>query len=164
MHKIHDRLFVGSEADCRPGSNQLAVVHACKSPCHQRAVGYSGTLARDHPHYLGFRQPFDLYLNIIDPPVPLFQSDTFARFFAFAAGQDAAARPLLIHCNQGQSRSPTLALLFLALHRKALPGASYAEARAAFAAMYPEYRPGTGLQQFVTSHWSELSGYAMSFL
>lgn len=162
MHKIDPLLFIGDESTCRPGSSVLAVVHACKSPCHQRAVGYSGSLQRDHPHYLALVQPFDLHLNIIDPPVPLFQFETFRHFLAFTAGQTVAARPLLIHCNRAESRSPTLALIHLALQRKTLPPTSFAEAHAAFQAIYPAYRPGRGIQQFVSSRWDELISLAAS--
>lgn len=35
MIEVHDRLFVGSEADCRPGNDESVVIHARKSPCHQ---------------------------------------------------------------------------------------------------------------------------------
>lgn len=156
MHPIDDKLFLGNQSDCRPGSPHLALVHACKSPCHQAAVGYSGSLPRDHPHYLALQQPCNLFLNIIDPPVPLFQLQTFRHFLAFADQQTSAARPMLIHCNQGESRAPTLALLHLALQRKTLPRATYAEARAAFLLLYPRYQPGAGIQQFLHTHWNQL--------
>lgn len=157
MHRIDDHLFLGSLSTCRAGSGQLAVVHACKTPCHQRAAGYTGSLPGHHPHYLALRQPFDLYLNLIDPPVPLFQLESFHHFFAFAAEHAAVHRPLLIHCNQGESRAPSLALLLLALQRKSIPSATYAEARSAFEALYPAYTPGAGIQQFLTGHWDKLA-------
>ena len=78
----------------------------------------------------------------------------------FAAVHTAAARPLLLHCNKGESRSPTLALLHLALQRKTLPHVSFAEAGAAFQAIYPAYRPGQGIQQFVSGHWNQLIALA----
>lgn len=162
MHPIAPMLFIGDASACRPGSPDLAVVHACKFPCHQRAVGYTGSLTHDHPHYLALHQPHDLYLNLIDPPVPLFQLESFRHFLAFAANQTSAARPLLIHCNKGESRSPTLALLHLALQRKTLPGTSFAEAGSAFRALYPAYRPGAGIEQFVSSHWNQLLALATS--
>lgn len=162
MHRIDDQLLIGNLSDCRTGSPQLAVVHACKSPCHQRAVGYTGKLPNHHPHYLALQQPCDLYLNLIDPPIPLFQLESFRRFLAFASEQASAARPLLIHCNQGESRAPSLALLLLALHRKSIPCATYAEARVAFECLYPVYKPGTGIQQFLAAHWSELAALPIS--
>ena len=51
MVKIFDRLFIGPVDDCRTGTEQLAVVHACKSPCHQQVVGYRGSLSPNHPNF-----------------------------------------------------------------------------------------------------------------
>ncbi len=155
MQRIHDSLFLGDLSSCRHGSAQMAVVHACKSPCHQRAAAYTGNLPRHHPHYLAIARPYDLYLNLIDPPLPLFQLESFHRFLAFAAEHNSA-RPLLIHCNQGESRAPSLALLLLASQQKGIPGNSYAQARAAFASIYPAYKPGVGMQQFLTGHWNQI--------
>jgi len=114
MVKAYDRLYIGDESTCQVGSAKPAVIHACKSPCHQRAVGYRGSLSPQHPHCLVLRRPYDLYLNIIDPPVPLFKIETFAQFLAFAGEHYDGGGSLLIHCNQGESRAPALALLFLA--------------------------------------------------
>jgi hypothetical protein len=154
MVKVHDRLYIGDEATCQFGSAQLAVVHACKSPCHQRAVGYRGSLPPQHPNYLVLRHPHDLYLNIIDPPVPLFRTETFAQFLLFASEQHGRGGSLLIHCNQGESRAPTLALLFLAKHLRVIPGDSFLDAQTAFALRYAGYRPGAGIQQFLATNWA----------
>lgn len=156
MIKVHDRLYIGDETTCRPGSAQLGVVHACKSPCHQRAVGYKGSLPSQHPHYLVLRHPHDLYLNIIDPPVPLFKIETFSQFLLFGAEHHDRGDSLLIHCNQGESRAPTLALVFLAKHLQVIPGQSFEAAQNAFARLYPGYRPGAGIQQFMRANWSSL--------
>ena len=154
MIKVHDRLYVGGELTCQLGAAELAVIHACKSPCHQRAVAYTGSLPPQHPHYLALRHPYDLYLNIIDPPVPLFQTETFAQFLLFASEHYDRGGSLLIHCNKGESRAPTLALVFLAKHLRAIPGDSFAAARDAFASLYAGYHPGTGIQQFLGTNWA----------
>lgn len=156
MVSIHNRLFIGAVDDCRAGTEQLAVIHACKSPCHQQAVGYRGSLAASHPNYLVLQREYDLYLNIIDPPVPLFKAETFERFLAFSRSKYDAGASLLIHCNQGESRAPSLALLFLAKHTGVLPRSSYADARQEFERLFPAYQPGSGIQQFLARNWSEI--------
>lgn len=153
MLQAYDRLHVGGETSCRSGVDNLAVVHACKSPCHQAAVGYKGSLPSQHPHYLVLRRDRDLFLNIIDPPVPLFGPETFSAFLAFAGEHYDQGRSLLIHCNQGESKAPSLALLFLAKYLRVIPGDSYVEARIAFTVMYPGYRPGSGIQRFLDQNW-----------
>jgi hypothetical protein len=37
----------------KPSDTSLAIVHACKEPCHRCAAGYTQkSLPADHPHYL----------------------------------------------------------------------------------------------------------------
>jgi hypothetical protein len=153
MVKVHDRLFVGNVTTCRPGSTEFAVVHACKSPCHQQSVGYKGNLPPLHPNYLVLRRPYDLYLNIIDPPVPLFKIEIFVEFLRFASEHYDGGGSVLVHCNQGESRAPTLALLFLAKHLGVIPTDSFSVAKERFASLYSGYRPGAGIQQFLTANW-----------
>jgi hypothetical protein len=113
--ELHPRLYVGDQSDCTPGFYQFAVVHACKSPCHQQAVGYREPMPHDSRYYLALETPYDLFLNLIDPPTPLFRVESFRHFREFAACHYVGSgHDLLIHCNQGQSRAPMLALLFLA--------------------------------------------------
>ena len=157
MHQVHDRVFVGAESDCIAASPNLAVVHACKSPCHQHAVGYRGKLPNTHPHYLVLERGHDLYLNIIDPPVPLFKPELFDSFLAFARHSWSAGGRLLIHCNQGESRAPTLALLFLAKHCRVIRDESFEAAAADFAPRYPTYNPGLGIRSYLTQHWLEIA-------
>jgi hypothetical protein len=159
MSPVHERTLVGSVTDCRGGDARLYVVHACKSPCHQHAVGYRGKLFGNHPNYLSLRSGSDLYLNIIDPPLPLFKDELFADYLRFAReAWDAGAR-LLVHCNQGESRAPSLALVFLAKHLGELPNESFAAARQAFAQRCSRYAPGRGIETYLTESWSRLDGF-----
>lgn len=155
MIEVYDRLFVGGEADCRPGNEELVVVHACKSPCHQRAVGYRGSLPSSHPNYLVLEHSYDLYLNIIDPDKPLFMPPLFTAFLEFAGRHWDDGREVLVHCNQGESRSPTLAMMLMAKHISAITDASYNEARAEFEGLYAGYRPGLGIQTYLRRHWAQ---------
>jgi len=156
MVEVYERVFIGSEASCRNGTADRVVVHACKTPCHQRAVGYTGSLPNTHQHYLVMRRPFDLFLNMIDPPQPLFKLALFTDFLLFAAEHWVAGRSLAIHCNQGESRAPSLALVFLAKHVRVLPDESFANAEVAFRAIYPPYRPGVGIRRFLADNWAAL--------
>ncbi len=153
MVKLQERLFIGGETSCRAGGGDLAVVHACKSPCHQSAVGYRGSLPSHHPHYLVLRRGFDLFLNMIDPPQPLFKLPVFTEFLSFSRQHWDEGRSLLIHCNQGESRAPSLALIFLVKHLKVLPDASFGAASRAFTILYPGYRPGAGIRRFLEENW-----------
>ncbi|MBD3343038.1 MAG: hypothetical protein GF353_28330 [Candidatus Lokiarchaeota archaeon] len=153
MIKVNDRLFVGSESDCRNGNDEWAVVHACKHPCHQGAVGYRGSLESTHPNYLVLENADDLFLNMVDPPAPLFKADSFSSFLEFAGSQWDKGKKILVHCNQGESRAPSLAMMLLAKHVRQISKESYADARNDFLKLYPWYRPGKGIQTFLSQNW-----------
>lgn len=162
MREVYPHLFVGAQPACRPGTVGQPIVHACKSPCHQSAVGYTGSLPRDHPSYLAHADEHNLWLNLIDPHIPLFQPDSFTKFLAFAAPRfDAlclqSGHSLLVHCNQGGSRSPSLALLLLARHLRVIPDESYVAARAAYLQLDTAYQPGQGIARFLAEQWPALA-------
>lgn len=113
-------------------------------------------MPQNHPHYLAYEEGDHLYLNLVDPDVPLFKAQSFVIFREFARKQWLAGKDLIIHCNQGQSRSPSLALLFLAKDRLVVPNGSYREAAEAFRKLYPYYRPGRGIALFLERNWHSL--------
>jgi predicted protein tyrosine phosphatase len=156
MHLVHDGLYIGSETDCRHSDDKLAVVHGCKDPCHRRAVGYSGNLSPSHPNYLVLERGDDLFLSLIDPPGPLFKLESFTAYLAFARRQVEEGRDILVHCNMGQSRAPSLAMLALAKVRGAIPDGSFDEAMESFLALWPSYHPGTGISRYLERHWVEI--------
>lgn len=153
MQEIHERVMVTNGQSCRTGNADLAVVHACKIPCHQSAVGYRGKLDNLHPNYLCLEKDNDLFLNIIDPPVPLFKPLLFSKFLNFSNKHWRQGKKLLIHCNQGESRAPSLAMLFLAKGISVIPDDSYEEAREVFEKLYPRYNPGKGIQMYFSENW-----------
>lgn len=151
---MHEITFAGIDGCCHQPSDALAIVHACKEPCHRCAVGYKEkSLGATHPNYLVHQNGNHLYMNLIDPPVPLFKPESFTAFFAFMDRQ-LPHRPVRIHCNKGESRAPSLTLLYRA-KRGLLPNDSYYCARAAFEADNP-YKPGRGIELFLTENWESL--------
>lgn len=155
MREVGSGLFVGTEQDCfRDPRDDWAVVHACKHPCHARAVGYRGSLSSNHPDYLLRQEDRHLYMNLIDPEAPLFMEESFIGFRSFASEYDTADTKILIHCNQGRSRAPSLALLFLAKERGDIPDGSYEAAGRAYENLDPSYAPGTGIQKFFRDNWA----------
>jgi hypothetical protein len=60
MIELHPRLYVGDQSTCTPGDPRCAVVHACKAPCHQAAVGYRVALPSDSRYYLALETEDDL--------------------------------------------------------------------------------------------------------
>jgi hypothetical protein len=149
--RINSRLSFGDQDSCANQSPDTAIIHACKEPCHRDAVVYTGKISPSHKHYLAHQTPGHLYLNIIDPPLPLFQIDTFRQVLKFFDDLHSSTG-LHIHCNQGQSRAPSLALLIMSKRMHELPSAGYSQAKESFARRFP-YRPGKGIETFLTQNW-----------
>jgi hypothetical protein len=149
MRQIYTRLFIGSQEDCFAGAGGWCVVHACRHPCYTWAASHTAQSTPTNTEN-------DLYLDLIDPPVPLFEPAPFLDFLAFADRHWKEGASLLVHCNCGLSRAPSLALLFLAKRREAIAAESYAAARSAFEKLLPAYAPGEGIRRFLTDRWMEL--------
>lgn len=159
MQEVYERVFVSNDLSCREGSEDMVVTHACKSPCHQREVGYRGSLPNTHPHYLVKEDEYNLYLNMIDPPAPLFMPPLFTTFLSFSEKHWSEGRKILIHCNQGESRAPSLALLFMAKCRGVISNDSYESAKEDFDGIYQNYNPGRGIQIYLSKNWGSLSDF-----
>lgn len=158
MIEVAARLFVGSEADyreCAEGNPGWAVVHACKEPFHREAVGYSGrALAKTHPEYLVARRGDRLCLNIVDVADPAFmRRELFDAALTFMAEHAAAGTRVLVHCNQGRSRSPSIALLYLAGPGGPFHGMPFEAAEERFGRLYPDYAPAGGVRGYVKHAW-----------
>ena len=157
MIEVAPRLYVADLSACFYDSQpERAVVHACKDPCHRRALGYTGRGAPRGPHYLALRADPHLYLNIVD-------ADRLGRvygdqLFAAALGfihDHIAERDVIVHCNLGQSRSPSIALAYLAA-RGQLANASFRDAAEDFQRVYPSYLPSPGVAQYLSVAWNDV--------
>ena len=141
IKRVAPHLFVGDTEDCR---GYMPTVHACKYPCFKQ-IGYTRSYTLEVGDHL--------YLNMIDPPKPLFVMELFEHFFKYMG--DHKDRDVLIHCNQGMSRSPTLALLHM-VRQGTLEADNYTQAKNNFRDIYPKYNPGLGIQTYMDMHWQEL--------
>ena len=62
------------------------------------------------------------------------------------------AHNVLVHCNLGESRSPSIGLLYLAIHTDKLPK-DFAAAEQDYRKIYPFYNPGSGMRGFMINNW-----------
>ena len=156
MIEVYPNLYVGTDSDCFFDSrDDWIVVHACIYPCHQKAVGYHGNLHPSHPNYHVLERGSHLFLNMIDPDTPLFNPPLFDSALTFI-DRYLPARKVLIHCNKGNSRAPSLALLHLAKRARVINSESYATAATDFRTKFPGYQPGLGIQIYLTEHWTQI--------
>jgi hypothetical protein len=156
MIQIHKNLFVGSLIDYESNQNNLDFnfVQACKEPCHRKALGYSGRSAdSNHPEYLIAYRDRRIILNMIDPPTAkYFENIQFEKSLLFIEEKLKDGKKVLIHCNQGISRSPSIGLLYLAVKGN-IKNRNYNEAKEDFIKIYPNYEP-SGIKEFLELNWS----------
>jgi hypothetical protein len=158
MIEVYPNLYVGTDSDCFFDSlDDWVVVHACKFPCHQKAVGYHGNLHPSHQNYHVLERGPHLFLNMIDPDTPIFNPPLFDSALSFI-DRYLPTRKVLIHCNKGKSRAPSLALLYLAKRLQVINSESYATAAKDFRTKFSGYQPGLGIQIYLTEHWTKIKG------
>ena len=158
MIEIFNNLYVGNETDCSFNTgDKLAIIHACKYPCHAKAVGYKGSLSPAHPHYLIMEKRQHLFLNMVDMEKelsPIYTNPIMKSAMAFIE-KHIADQEILIHCNQGLSRSPSIALLYLA-RKGHISNDSYSNAVIDFLKLYPVFNPGLGIALYLKNQWREI--------
>lgn len=152
------KIFVGgTDASSLRHDSDWAVVNTAKN-VHCEILNWDNRPPRDHPNYLVLERDQLLSFNWVDGPAHLYNwsgSAAFVRALDFI-DRWYHSKSVLIHCNQGQSRSPTVALLYLAKRLCIIPDSSFAAARAEFQLLYPSYNPA-GIADYVSSHWSEIN-------
>jgi hypothetical protein len=150
MIEIKHNLYVGNQNDCQ-GAKGFAVAHCCKEPYHRAFVGYrQRALPKDHKEYLWAIRGDEIALNIIDAD----KKEYFAEGMINAALNHIeyhlrAGKRVLVHCNQGGSRGPSIAMLSM---RDELPD-DFIEAEGRFKELYPLYNPRNGIREYVRDHW-----------
>jgi hypothetical protein len=163
--EVLESLFVGSEQDEASVRRQDGwfVIHACKEPYHRQALGYSGRGApKDDPEYLIAARPGRLILNLVDADNVAYIPPEIIDAAVAAIHTNIGGAKVLVHCNQGLSRSPTIALLYMAKHTDRFRAMSAASAVAEFRRLYPAYAPALGVAEFVRLNWGKYAGGAGS--
>ena len=161
MIEVFKNSFVGSqedEADVR-GRAGWYIIHACKEPYHRQALGYTGRAApKSHPEYLIASRLGRLILNIVDAADVAYIPSEIIDAAIAAIQQNVAATKVLVHCNQGLSRSPTIAFLYMAKHTDRYRSMDFASAVDEFRRIYPAYAPAAGMSEYARLNWSKYAG------
>ena len=149
MIEVCPNLFVGNDSDCINFNG--AICHCCKEPHHRRMVGYKGrALSKDHPEYLYAIRGTEIALNMVDVDNPAYHSEEMVNAgLEFIRGSLANGLRVLVACNQGESRAPSVAMLSM---RNELPD-SFGEAEVEFRKLYPAYNPKNGIREYLRMHW-----------
>lgn len=156
MIEINNNIYIGDDSDCLNNNADIAIIHACKT-CHQKGVEYRGNLPSAHPNYLILETNDNLYLNMVDMErefLPKFTHPIMKSSLVFIK-KYFSEKPILIHCNQGFSRSPSIGLVYLARENE-ISNTSYIGAKNNFLEKYPQYAPGRGIELYLQNNWNDL--------
>ena len=156
MKEITNNLYIGDDLDCSAITSDFMVIHACKT-CHQKGVGYRGNLSPSHSNYLVYENQSNLFLNIVDMDQELLSKYTHPMMESALnfIRNNIKLEKILVHCNQGRSRSPSICLVYLA-QNGIISSNSYINAKEEFVKIYPSYLPGRGLEIYLHKNWESI--------
>lgn len=156
MEQVYPHLYVGDDHNylTLKGKDGWSFVRCCKDGPggHRDLLGYETHAAPKGNDYLFTTKGNTLALNFIDPHDPHYiQPEMVRKGLAFIAERLQDGGKVLVACNQGHSRGPILALLYLRGIGE-LPH-NFITAERVFRTLYPAYEPGLGTRQFARTHW-----------
>lgn len=157
MKEIYERLYIGNQEDYEnivKNHSNWSTVHACKEPYHRNALGYTGrSCSKDNPEYLIAIRGDELILNLVDVKDSSWISPIIIdKALAFIKEALKNNNKVLVHCNQGHSRSAIIGLLFLATEGY-FHEMSFEESEVKFIDIYPEYYPAEGVKGYALKNW-----------
>lgn len=157
MESIIHNLYVGDDAAYAhvAGKRDWSVLRCCKEGPggHRDTLGYSARPAPDGKHYLFADQVRRRALNFIDAHDPNFvPREMVVKGLEYIDARLAAGDKVLVACNQGGSRGPVTAMLYM----RAIGELPYhfVKAEHVFHTLYPNYDPGIGLRTVAKNNWS----------
>lgn len=160
MIEVYKNLFVGSENDYFNIRNQSEwfVIHACKN-FHNQILGIRGMqkIPSSNPERNFAIRDNKLSLNLIDGDnyitLPQIYKDEISSIMNKAIDfikENIEPKKVLVHCNQGISRSPTIALLYLYKHTDLFKNLALDDAIKRFRGFYPHYNPKNGMVEYLS--------------
>lgn len=156
MEEILPRLWVGDDAGYEKVKDRSnwRFVRCCKygPGGHQQTLGYDTLGAPKDDNYLTVRKGHLLALNLLDLDDPNFIDPGMidAALEAIKTWR-AKGDTVLVSCNHGHSRSPSIVLMYLRSIGE-MPY-SFVVAERMFRVIYPPYDPAQGIRQYVRMHW-----------
>jgi hypothetical protein len=168
MIEIADKLFVGTVGEIGATDDEFKIVNVAHT--YHYAL-HQWRLKEDHksdPCYVVHEDPRMLSINWIDSQARFFDYNgegvkTFHKILNFIQKFRGPFK-VLIACNKGESRAPSVGLVYLAKRTDVLLAKDeqfeysipYVLSRGRFMTLYPNYLPGAGMTDFLINHWEEL--------
>jgi hypothetical protein len=158
MEQVISNLYVGGDKDVPEAKKRGYARLACTKDgidSHRSMLGYTTMGAPKGDEYLYARRGDVMALNLIDVDDPEMIPDKLIDAgVEFIAEMLKAGKKILVHCNAGHSRGPTMAMMGMrAIGELPQP---FNRAKHIFKTLYPPYDPGHGMEYKAREHWLEL--------
>lgn len=158
MYKLNEhKIYIGTKEEynlaLEKGMNIVCALNRCNGfVTHQSVVGWTGRgCDKDNPHYLFKREDKAIYLNMIDGDNPDYIHDSMIdaalNFMKEKLDKD---EEVFIYCSLGESRSPSIALMYL-LENELIN--RDIESCRKFQAEYSKYKPNTGVFLYIKNRY-----------
>ncbi len=130
-----------------------------KNPFHKDIVGYDRNCPKGHPEYLCAHRPLQhlMALNMIDAKDPKFFSDEMIdKGLEFIQNEMDNRRDVIVVCNLGESRSPTMCLMYLMAHGDIPKDKEFKEIANDYIIIAPEWNPNDGILSYCERFWERV--------
>lgn len=137
----------------------FSVLFCAKNPYHKQLVGYDKNCPKDHPEYLVAYRPEinTMALNMVDAKESKYFSDEMIMSgIEFIENELAKGRNVVVVCNKGESRSPTMCLMYMMVHGDFERDMSHSEVLESFEKIAPEWKPREGILQYCIQFWDKV--------
>lgn len=147
MQEVYKDIFVGSKDDLRfTDEKEYAFVHATKT-----------VFKKDDDEVVN-EENNHLYLNWVDSKDSKYFNYNNEGVSVFIKVLDFIdkwinKRKVFLHCDEGVSRSPTIAMVYMAKRVKCINNRDYIYANRDFSDIYNSYWAGKGISDFVFKNW-----------
>lgn len=158
MKKIGDlEIYVGTKEEYQDAINSgmkivCALNRASGFVTHQSVVGWSGRgCNKEHPDYLYRLESDAIYLNMIDGDDPKYISDDMIdAALDFIHWRLEVGEKVFVYCSLGESRSLSIALMYMLEHGLIEPYDSIEIFRKKY---YEKYSPKKGNSEYIEDRW-----------
>ena len=158
LEEIITGLYLGSDRDVPQAKmREYSRLACCKDgpDSHRSMLGYTTLGAPKDNFYYAVKKGNVVALNLIDVDDPAYIPDAVIDMgLKFIDHELKAGRKILVHCNAGHSRSPSIVLAYL--HAIGELPQRLSRAEHVFKTLYPPYDPGKGMRARIRARWDSL--------
>lgn len=158
MKQISPNVYVGSDEDYEKLKDEKswAFLRCCKfgSGGHKETLGYDTQAAPEGKNKYVVKRGNLMALNLLDLHDPHFVPEDAIQAGLYFIRDHVDDNKVLVACNAGHSRGPTVGLMWLRTIGRLPMG--FMQAEKVFRDIYPKFDPTQGIEQFARMHWNNL--------